>query len=54
LEHDPTIGLASAPMIPMLVTPTLLAILIGATIAIAVVVAAVKLRKKTVNIVNVQ
>jgi hypothetical protein len=54
LEHDPTIGLASAPIIPTLVTPTHLAILIGATIAIAVAVAAVKLRKKTVNIVNVQ
>jgi hypothetical protein len=54
LEHDPTIGLASAPMIPTLVTPTLLAILIGATIAIAVAVAAVRFRKKMVNIVNVQ
>jgi hypothetical protein len=54
LEHDPTIGLASAPIIPTLVTPTLLAILIGATIAIAVAVAAVRLRKKMVNIVNVQ
>jgi len=54
LEHDPTIGLASAPLIPMLVTPTLLAILIGATIVIAAAVATVKLRKKTVNIVNVQ
>jgi len=54
LEHDPTIGLASAPLIPMLVTPTLLAILIGATIVIGAAVAAVRLRKKTVNIVNVQ
>ncbi|NWF86195.1 hypothetical protein HXY32_00010 [Candidatus Bathyarchaeota archaeon] len=54
LEHDPTIGLASAPLIPMLVTPTLLAILIGATIAIALAVMAVKLRKKPVNMVGVQ
>lgn len=54
LEHDPTIGLASAPPIPTLIKPGLLVILIGATIAIAVAVAAVKLRKKTVNIVNVQ
>ena len=54
LEHDPTIGLASAPLIPMLVTPTLLAILSGATIAIALAVMAVKLRKKPVNIVNIQ
>jgi len=54
LEHDPTIGLASAPPIPTLIKPALLMILIGATIVIAVAVAAVKLRKKTVNIVNVQ
>ena len=53
LEHDPTIGLSSAPSIPMLVTPTLLAILIGATIVIAIAVAAVKLRKQPVNIVNI-
>jgi hypothetical protein len=54
LEHDPTIGLASAPPIPTLIKPQLLITLIGATIAIAVAVAAVKLRKKIVNIVNVQ
>jgi hypothetical protein len=53
LEHDPTIGLASAPTIPELVTPRLLIVLVGATIAIAVAVAAVKARKKPVNIVNV-
>jgi hypothetical protein len=53
LEHDPTIGLASAPAIPELVTPRLLIVLIGATIAIAVAVAAVKARKKPVNIVKV-
>jgi len=51
LEHDPSIGVESlAPWLPT----NLLMILIGATIAIAVAVAAVKLRKKTVNIVNVQ
>ena len=54
LEHDPTIGLASAPIIPTLVTPALLAVLIGATMTIAVAIAAVKLRKKPINIVNVQ
>ena len=54
LEHDPTIGLASAPAIPTFVKPIMLAVLIGATIAIAVAVAAVKLRKKPVNIVNIQ
>ncbi|MEM3608803.1 MAG: hypothetical protein QXV87_00450 [Candidatus Bathyarchaeia archaeon] len=53
LEHDPTIGLASAPAIPELVTSKLLIVLVGATIAIAIAVAAVKLRKKPVNIVNV-
>ena len=53
LEHDPTIGLASASTIPELVTPRLLIVLAGATIAIAVAVAAVKARKKPVNIVNV-
>jgi hypothetical protein len=51
LEHDPTIGVAS--VVPWLPT-NLLIILIGATVAIAVAVAAIKLRKKTVNIVSVQ
>jgi len=54
LEHDPTIGLASAPAIPTLVNPELLMVLIGTTIAIAVAVAAVRLRRKTVDIVSVQ
>jgi len=53
LEHDPTIGLTSAPTVPTLVTPVLLAILIGSTMVIAVAVASVKLRKKTVNIISV-
>jgi hypothetical protein len=51
LEHDPSLGVES--VVPWLPTG-LLMILIGATIAIAVAVAAVKLRKKTVNIINVQ
>lgn len=54
LEHDPTIGLASAPTIPTLINPIMLAILIGTTVAIAIAIAAIKIRKKTVNIVNVQ
>ncbi|MEM3536179.1 MAG: hypothetical protein QXF44_00220 [Candidatus Bathyarchaeia archaeon] len=54
LEHDPTIGVMSAPAVPTLVRPVMLAVLIGATIAIAIAVAAVKLQKKPVNIVNVQ
>jgi len=50
LEHDPSIGLETiSPWLPT----GLLMILIGATIAIAIAVAVVKLRKKTVNIVNV-
>ena len=51
LEHDPSIGVEG--VVPWLST-NLLMVLIGATIAIAVAVAAIKLRKKTVNIVNVQ
>jgi hypothetical protein len=54
LEHDPTIGVDAAPSIPMLVTPEMLEILLGATIAIGVAVAAVRLRKKAINIVNIQ
>ena len=54
LEHDPTIGLDMAPTIPTLIPPIMLAILIGATIAIAIAVAAVKIKKKPVNIVNIQ
>jgi hypothetical protein len=50
LEHDPSIGVEE--VIPWL-SIKLLLILVGATIAIAVAVAAVKLRKPTVNIVSV-
>jgi hypothetical protein len=53
LEHDPTIGLASAPTIPTLTGPMMLAVLIGATLVIAVAVAAVRMMKKPVNIVNI-
>jgi len=53
LEHDPTIGLASAPTIPTLTGPMMLVILIGATLVIAVAVVAVRMRKKSVNIVNI-
>ncbi|MDH5482726.1 MAG: hypothetical protein OEY22_07605 [Candidatus Bathyarchaeota archaeon] len=51
LEHDPSIGVEN--VVPWLST-NLLMILIGATIAIAMAVAAVKMRKKTVNIVSVR
>jgi len=50
LEHDPSIGVES--VVSWLPTG-LLVILIGATIAIAAAVVAVKLRKKPVNIVNI-
>lgn len=51
LEHDPSIGVESVtPWLPT----NLLLLLISATIIIGVAVVAVKLRKKTVNIVNVQ
>jgi len=51
LEHDPSLGIESiTPWLPA----GLLMILIGSTITIAVAVAAVKLRKKPINIVNVQ
>jgi hypothetical protein len=51
LEHDPSLGVEN--IVPWLPT-TLLAVLVGATILVAVTVAAVKVRKKTVNIVTVQ
>jgi hypothetical protein len=51
LEHDPSIGVESVtPWLPT----NLLLLLIGITIIIGVAVAVVKIRKKTVNIVNVQ
>jgi hypothetical protein len=51
LEHDPSIGVESvAPWFPT----NLLAILVGATIVMAVAVIAVRMRKRTVNIVSVQ
>lgn len=51
LEHDPSIGVEE--VVPWLSVPIIL-ILIGATVVIGVAVAAVKLHKKTINIVNVQ
>jgi hypothetical protein len=50
LEHDPSIGVESVAL--WLPTGLLMA-LIGATIIIAAAIAAIKLRKKPVNIVNV-
>lgn len=50
LEHDPSIGIESVvPWLPI----NLLIVVFGATIIIAIAVAAVKMRKNIVNIVNV-
>jgi hypothetical protein len=54
LEHDPTIGLTSAPLIPELINQKLLLVLIGATAVIVVLVATVKVRKKAINILAVK
>jgi hypothetical protein len=54
LEHDPTIGLASALLPPTLVTPELLGALLIATGAIVTAVAIVKWKKKTINVVGVR
>jgi hypothetical protein len=54
LEHDPTIGLTSAPLIPELINPKLLLVLIGATAVIVVLVAALKIKKKPINILAVK
>jgi hypothetical protein len=51
LEHDPSLGVES--VVPWLPT-NLLMVLIGGTIAIAVAVAAVKLRRRPINIVSVR
>ena len=51
LEHDPSLGAEGvSPWLPT----NLLLILVGATVLIAVAVAAVRLRKKTVNVISVQ
>jgi len=54
LEHDPTVGLTSAPLIPELINQKLLLVLIGATAVIVVLVAAVKVRKKPINILAIK
>ena len=51
LEHDPSLGLENvAPWLPM----NLLLVIVGATAAIAIAFAAIRMRKKPVNIVAVQ
>lgn len=49
LEHDPSLGVES---LPMLITPTLVVGLIGTTAAITAVIFVVRWRKKTVNVVG--
>ena len=51
LEHDPSIGVEGVT--PWLPTKSVM-ILIGATIVIAIAIATVKIRRKSVNIVSVQ
>jgi len=51
LEHDPSLGLENVtPWLPM----NLLLVIVGATAAIAIAFAAIRMRKKPVNIVTVQ
>ncbi|MCD6241195.1 hypothetical protein J7K27_06730 [Candidatus Bathyarchaeota archaeon] len=52
LEHDPTIGLASAPPLPTLLTPEIIAILMLATVIITIVILAYRRKKETINIIS--
>ncbi|MEM2466872.1 MAG: hypothetical protein QXZ47_06255 [Candidatus Bathyarchaeia archaeon] len=54
LEHDPTIGLTSAPLIPTFINQKLLLVLLGATAVIVFIVAVVMVRKKPINILAVK
>jgi hypothetical protein len=51
LEHDPSLGVEN---VGAWLPTSVLLVLVGATVAIGVAVAAVKMRKKTINVVNVQ
>ena len=52
LEHDPTIGLASAPQLPTLLTPEVIAILMLATVIITIAILAYRRKKETINIIS--
>jgi len=52
LEHDPTIGLASAPPIPTLITPEIIGLLLLMTVIITIAILAYKRRKQTINIIS--
>jgi hypothetical protein len=51
LEHDPSIGLEK---LPSLISPQLMAALVGATVIIVAVVLIARWRKKPINVVGVQ
>ena len=52
LEHDPTIGLASAPQLPTLLTPEVIGTLLLTTVIITIAILAYKRRKETINIIS--
>ncbi len=52
LEHDPTIGLASAPQLPTLLTPEVIGALLLTTVIITIAILAYKRRKETINIIS--
>ena len=51
-EHDPTIGLASAPPLPTLLTPEVIAILMLVTVIITIAILAYRRKKETINIIS--
>jgi hypothetical protein len=51
LEHDPSLGVES---VSLWLPTSILAVLVGATIIVAVALIAIKILKKTVNIVSIQ
>jgi hypothetical protein len=51
LEHDPSLGVEN---VGAWLPTSVLLVLVGATVVIGVAVAVVKMRKKTINVVNVQ
>ena len=52
LEHDPTIGLASAPSLPTLLTPEVIGIILLTTVIVTIAILAYKKRKETINIIS--
>jgi len=52
LEHDPTIGLTSAPQLPTLLTPEVIGTLLLTTVIITIAILAYKRRKETINIIS--